>query len=96
MRSIEVKVLKDKLSEYVRLAACGEIVLVTDRDRVVAELGPPAHGRAAYPSHAALVELVRSGALTVPLGLRSTRPARLPVAHWEELVGEIQDDRSQR
>ena len=41
MRSVGIKVLKNKLSEYVRLAAGGETVLVTDRDRVVAELGPP-------------------------------------------------------
>jgi Antitoxin of toxin-antitoxin stability system len=40
MRSVGIKLLKNKLSEYIRLA--GETVLVTDRDRVVAELGPPA------------------------------------------------------
>ena len=32
MRSIGLKVLKNKLSEYVRLAASGETVLVTDRE----------------------------------------------------------------
>jgi antitoxin (DNA-binding transcriptional repressor) of toxin-antitoxin stability system len=42
MRSVGIKLLKNKLSEYIRLAAGGETVLVTDRDRVVAELGPPA------------------------------------------------------
>ena len=36
MRSVGLKVLKNKLSEYVRLAAGGETVLVTDRDRIVA------------------------------------------------------------
>ena len=46
MRAVGVKVLKNKLSEYVRLAESGETVLVTDRDRVVAELGPPRPGRA--------------------------------------------------
>jgi antitoxin (DNA-binding transcriptional repressor) of toxin-antitoxin stability system len=30
------KILKNRLGEYVRLAASGEIILVTDRDRVVA------------------------------------------------------------
>jgi len=40
MRSVGLKTLKNKLSEYVRLAAGGETVLVTDRDRVVAELAP--------------------------------------------------------
>lgn len=40
MRSVGIKQLKARLSEYVRLAGSGEVVLVTDRDRVVAELGP--------------------------------------------------------
>ena len=31
MRSVGLKILKNKLSEYVRLAAGGEIVLITDR-----------------------------------------------------------------
>jgi hypothetical protein len=34
-RSVGLKVLKNKLAEYVRIAASGETVLVTDRDRVV-------------------------------------------------------------
>jgi hypothetical protein len=32
MRSVGIKLLKNKLSEYVRLAAGGETILVTDRD----------------------------------------------------------------
>ena len=32
MRVVGLKVLKNKLSEYVRLAASGEAVLITDRD----------------------------------------------------------------
>jgi len=47
MRAVGLKVLKNKLSEYVRLVAGGETVLVTDRDRVVAELVPPREGRTA-------------------------------------------------
>jgi prevent-host-death family protein len=41
MRAVGLKTLKNKLSEYVRLAAAGETVVVTDRGRRVAELGPP-------------------------------------------------------
>lgn len=40
MKSVGIKQLKARLSEYVRLARGGEVVLVTDRDEVVAELGP--------------------------------------------------------
>ena len=38
MKSVGVKQLKSRLSEYLRLVRSGETVLVTDRDEVVAEL----------------------------------------------------------
>ena len=41
MRRVGLKILKNKLSEYVRLAAVGETVVITDRGHVVAEIGPP-------------------------------------------------------
>ena len=44
MRSVGLKILKNRLSEYVRLAAAGETVLMTDRNRVVAEIVPPQPG----------------------------------------------------
>jgi hypothetical protein len=37
LRTVGLKTLQNKLSEYVRAAACGETVLITDRGRVVAE-----------------------------------------------------------
>lgn len=40
MKSVGVKQLKSKLSEYLRLVRSGETVLVTDRDEVIAELRP--------------------------------------------------------
>ncbi|MEI6226331.1 MAG: type II toxin-antitoxin system prevent-host-death family antitoxin [Deltaproteobacteria bacterium] len=45
MRTVTLETLKKELSEYVRIAAAGERVLISDRDRVVAELVPPAPGR---------------------------------------------------
>ena len=41
MRAVAVRELKNRLSEYLRQAARGEIILVTDRGRVVAELRRP-------------------------------------------------------
>jgi hypothetical protein len=61
MRSVGIKHLKSQLSEYIRLAAAGETVLVTDRDRVVAELGPPAPGRSPLVWDALLLDAVRQG-----------------------------------
>lgn len=61
MRAVGLKVLKNKLSEYVRLAASGETVLVTDRDRVVAELAPLQKDRSPFLADALLAEAVRQG-----------------------------------
>src|SRR6266508_1569111 len=41
MRSVGVKALKNNLSRYLDLVRQGEVVLVTDRDEVVAELRLP-------------------------------------------------------
>ena len=43
MKAVGIKVLKAKLSQYVRLVKSGETVLVTERNEVVAELCPPRH-----------------------------------------------------
>jgi len=97
MRVVGIKVLKNKLSEYVRLvAATGETVLVTDRDRVVAELVPPQGGRATGVSDARLAEAVRHGWLTPPVGSAGPIPAGAPVAPLGELVAELRGDRDGR
>jgi len=96
MRSVGLKVLKNKLSEYVRLAAAGETVLVTDRDRVVAELGPPGPGRSPLLADALLSEAVRNGWLTPPLLVAEGPPPRRPVARLAELLAELGGDREER
>jgi len=40
MRTVGLKILKNKLSEYVRCAANGETVVITDRGRAVARIVP--------------------------------------------------------
>lgn len=96
MRAVGLKVLKNRLSEYVRLAAQGEVVLVTDRDRVVAELTAPAPGRAASLADALLAEAVREGWVRpAPLGPNSV-PGRRPVAPLADLLEELDRDRQDR
>lgn len=96
MRSVGIKVLKNRLSEYVRLAASGETVLVTDRDKVVAELVPPRAGRADELHDAVLADAVRRGWLTPALIPPGTVPPRLPVMTWEELAAGLAQDREDR
>jgi antitoxin (DNA-binding transcriptional repressor) of toxin-antitoxin stability system len=94
MRAVGIKELKNRLSEYVRVAASGETVLVTDRDRVVAELGPPNPGRAETAADAMLAEAVRAGWVTP--GVRSGAPPRKPVAPLAEILADLDAARSER
>ncbi len=96
MRAVGLKVLKNELSEYVRLAARGETVLVTDRDRVVAELTAPRAGRSEWLADAQIAALVRDGVLRPPLVPRGTVPPRLPVAPTEGVLAELEADRDER
>lgn len=96
MRSVGIKILKNKLSEYVRLAASGETVLVTDRDRVVAELVPPREIRSALLGDALLAEAVRKGWLSPPTLRDGLPPPRLPVARVADLLAELASDREDR
>ncbi len=96
MRSVGLKTLKNKLSEYVRLAAGGETVLVTDRDRVVAEIVPPRPGRSPLLADTMLADAVRQGWLTPPALTSDVPPPRKPVAPLDELLRELAADREER
>lgn len=93
MRVVGIEELKDQLGEYVRAAAAGEVVLVTDRNRVVAELVPPASGRAVSPADALLADAVRQGWVTPAPLAGSGTPPRRPVAPLADILAELNDDR---
>jgi antitoxin (DNA-binding transcriptional repressor) of toxin-antitoxin stability system len=96
MRSVGLKVLKNKLSEYVRLAAGGEVVLVTDRDRVVAEIVPPQPGRGLTVADAVLAQAVREGWITPPAFGALGTPPRKPIMTFSDLMRDLQHDREDR
>jgi antitoxin (DNA-binding transcriptional repressor) of toxin-antitoxin stability system len=96
MHAVGLKVLKNRLSEYVRLAASGETILVTDRERVVAELVPPRAGREPLVSDAMLAETVRKGWLTPALGAPDASLPRRPVTTLDDLITELEGDRADR
>jgi antitoxin (DNA-binding transcriptional repressor) of toxin-antitoxin stability system len=74
MHSVGIKSLKDKLSEYIRLAASGETVLVTDRGRVVAEIIRPRTTAVAMTVEQRMAELERLGLVTPVLHKLSSAP----------------------
>lgn len=95
MRTVGLKVLKNRLSEYIRLVAAGETILVTDRDRVVSELRPPT---VSHPllSDAALADMVREGVLSLPTVIREGPPPRLPVAPLHDILADLEESRRDR
>ena len=65
MKSVGLRELKNRLSEYVREVRSGEGVLVTDRGEVVAELLPPGQGLDDSGVPSGLMALARRGQLTL-------------------------------
>lgn len=68
IKTVNVRGLKDRLSAYLRDVQRGDVVLVTDRGRVVAELRQPTVGGIEQPEISPrLRKLVEAGVLTVGL-----------------------------
>lgn len=98
MKTVGVRELKNRLSEYIRQAKSGESVLVTDRGQVVAELAPPGHGATDASVPAGLLALARRDLLVIgaPAGKDLYRPlprARRPKATAAELLQAERGDR---
>jgi prevent-host-death family protein len=97
MQSVGIKALKDRLSEYVRAAAAGETVLVTDRGQVVAELVSPRVRAGASPAERVLGDLLRQGLLApAKVSPKARLPRRKPVAKIDELLRELDESRAER
>ncbi len=96
MKSVGIKALKNQLSKYVRLAAAGETILVTDRDEVVAELIAPRQTRSPLLSDAMLADAVRKGWIVPPSMSSKTPPESRPVAKLSAILDELGSDREER
>lgn len=96
MKAVGIKVLKNRLSEYVKQAAGGEIILVTDRDRVVAELGPPREDRPPILTDAVLADAARRGIYTPAANPGGIPPAGIPVMTTEDMLKGLDEDREDR
>jgi antitoxin (DNA-binding transcriptional repressor) of toxin-antitoxin stability system len=96
MVAVGIKELKNRLSEFVKLASGGEVVLVTDRSRVVAELRAPREPEFTRPQDAIWADWVRRGIVT-PARIRDgSPPPRLRLAPTEQILAELDADRADR
>jgi len=73
VQAVAIKELKNRLGAYLREVARGEVVLVTDRSRVVAEMRRPLTGMLADPTDQGLAHLYATDALV--LGLPQSKQA---------------------
>jgi antitoxin (DNA-binding transcriptional repressor) of toxin-antitoxin stability system len=67
MKTVAVRELKNRLSSYLREVRDGEVVLITDRGRVVAELRQPSIGTSLAAHDRAVERLSAEGLLVVGL-----------------------------
>ena len=74
-----IRELKARLSSYVRRVRRGEVIRVTDRGEVVAELRPPAPAQRVPVELAGLHELASRGMLRLGKSNRGMRYPRSPV-----------------
>jgi prevent-host-death family protein len=65
MKTVGVRELKNRLSEYLRPVRAGEAVLVTDRGEVVAELTPPGVGATDASVAPGLLALAKRGLASI-------------------------------
>lgn len=65
MKTVGVRELKNRLSEYIRQVRAGEAVLVTDRGHVVAELAAPGQGATDASVPPGLLALARRNLVTI-------------------------------
>ena len=98
MPTVGLKILKNKLSEYIRRAAAGETVVVTDRDRVVAEIVPPRQHPGRYKDHPVLARGVREGWITPAQNPGGKPPISrsVPGITFERLMADLARDRADR
>ena len=94
MKTVGLKVLKNKLSEYVRAAAAGETIVVTDRGRPVAEIVAAVRAGAGLTPFEA--EGLREGWLKSALIREGTPPPRKAVSAitFERLMADLERDRA--
>jgi hypothetical protein len=95
MRSGGLKTLKNKLSEYVRLAAAGcETVWSPIVTLLLRKSAPPSPGRSSLLSDALLLDAFRQGWMTPPISVGRGPPARKPLMTIDELLSDLQGDRA--
>jgi antitoxin (DNA-binding transcriptional repressor) of toxin-antitoxin stability system len=95
LKTVGVKELKNRLSEYLREVRRGTRVLVTDRSTVVAELRPPGAEPLDDGRHPRAAEWIDAGQLSPPSHARTPlprSPVSLPSGTARAIVNALRDE----
>ncbi len=97
MKTVGIRELKSRISDYLRAARSGESVVVTDRGEAIAEICPLGYSPLPKDLPAGLVEMFRKGRLSLgatndPAAYPSLPPV-LPGADSGRLLDEERGDR---
>ncbi len=90
MQTVGLKVLKNNLSAYIRAVTAGETVIVTDRDRVVAEIRPPGLLEGTTKTEQIIAELARQGIVTPAKHRLTGPPPKIGEGDFETLMREYE------
>jgi antitoxin (DNA-binding transcriptional repressor) of toxin-antitoxin stability system len=98
MKTVGIRELKNRFSEYLRQVRSGESVLVTDRGEVVAEFSPPSRGPIDPSVPSGLLTLAKRGLLTLGSPGDATLYAALPRVHRGQhgAAGLLDEERGSR
>lgn len=96
VKAVAVKELKNRLSSYLHEVKNGEVVLVTDRGRVVAELRQPSAGMTLSGPDLVLERLRGEGVLLVGLPQDSRAYRASPLARAVRSDDLLAEERGER
>jgi antitoxin (DNA-binding transcriptional repressor) of toxin-antitoxin stability system len=98
MKTVGVRELKNRLSEYIRQVRSGEAILVTDRGQVVAELAAPGQGTTDTSVPPGLLALARRNLVSIgaPGGGDLYPPLPRSRRHKRTAAELLQEERGER
>jgi antitoxin (DNA-binding transcriptional repressor) of toxin-antitoxin stability system len=88
VRTVNIRALKDRLSAYLRDVQRGDVVLVTDRGRVVAEIRLPSVDAPGGPAGERLRRLATEGVIKLGLPNRADAYRKSGVSLPDHLVDD--------
>ena len=92
VRTINIRALKDRLSAFLRDVQRGDVILVTDRGRVVAEIRPPSVEPLATGTAAAkLRRLAMEGVVKLGLGNRAEAYKKPAISLPDKVIDDALD-----